>query len=657
MPTRVALVAREVYPFVGGGIAPVVFAAAQQLTRIAEVTLVTSSEHRERHAEMVAAGDPRLPAGVRWVFAEEPTEEERGGWFSFMHVWSARVDAALREAYPERGPDLVEFCDYLAEGFVTIQARHTCDPWLEDTVVAVRLHTTSEMCSVLDGHLPDDFGTQAVHEAERYCLRRADRLLHPGGDVFATYQRYYGADALAPDAVVPYGFLAEDDPSRFPETVPSENEPLQLLYLGRMERRKGVQNLVRAVTRLPRADLKLTLLGGDTKTGPLGGSLRGQLELMAGSDPRIEIYDGVPRDELGAWLAQAHVVVVPSLWECWPGTAREALAFNRPLVATPVGGLVELCRPGRSGWLARDTSAEALTEVIRELASDPEEVVELIRSGGPRARAHEVNDADALVRGYEAVLAAGREAPQPRRRPAPPLVSVVVPYFKLEETVEETVRSALAQTHAEIEVVVVNDGSLREADAGVFDLPDLDPRVRVVTQANSGLGPARNFGIANSFGEYVLPLDADDVIDPRFVERCLHALERDGDLAYVTTWVAYVDEHGRPSQAGRGYEPYGNWSRMIDRNNVAGTCSSVIRRSVFDSGLAYSPDMTSYEDWLLYREMHHAGLHGAVVPEYLFHYRVRGDSMMREIGEPLVMRLYDEMRAHVAERAMRWTAA
>jgi glycosyltransferase involved in cell wall biosynthesis len=648
---RIALVSREIYPYVGGGIAPIVAAAAQRLTQVAEVTVVTSADHREKHIE--AGGDP---PGVRFVFVEEPESEAAwAGWFSYMHAWSARVDTALREAYPDQGPDLIEFCDYLAEGFVTIQARHTRDPWLERTLVAVRLHTTSEIVSVLDGHTPDDFSTASIHEAERYCLRHADRLLWSGGDVLGTYQRFYARSGLAPGVLLPDAFLVEDDPGDVIGKVPSEDEPLRLLYLGRMERRKGVQNLIRAITSMPRADVELTLLGGDTNTGALAGSMRAQLQLMAAGDPRIAFYDNVPRSEVTTWIDGAHAVVVPSLWECWPNTAREALMHNRPLLATPVGGLVGMVQPGRTGWLARDTSAEAVGEAIRELAADPEEVAELIRGGGPRERWKELTDVGDFLRGYEELVGEWPGRAPARPRAAAPLVTVVVPYFKLEEHVTETVDSALAQTHPEVEVVVVNDGSLRDEDGPLYALASRD-RVRVVTQANAGLGAARNFGVRNARGDFILPLDADDTLAPGFVTRCLHALEHDPDLAYVATWTAYMDEHGGPSTAGTGYQPYGNWSTLIERNNVGGTCSAVFRREVFDRGFAYSPDLTSYEDWFLYREMHHAGLLGAVIPERLFNYRIRSDSMMREIGQPLLERLVGEMRAMMIERAVQWTA-
>jgi glycogen(starch) synthase len=648
---RIALVAREVYPYVGGGIAPIVAAAARTLSDVADVTIVTSSAHREAHEQR--DWEDRL----RWVFVDEPDAEELGGWFNYMHAWSARVDAALRDVYPDGGPDLIEFCDYLAEGFVTIQAKHTCDPWLADTLVAVRLHTTSEIVSVLDGSLPDDFATASIFEAERYCLRRADRLLWSGGDVLDTYQRFYGADALAPATKLPDAFLVEDDPGdAVLGGVPSDMDTLQLLYIGRMERRKGVQNLLRAMADLPRDDVHLTLLGGDTDTGALGSSLRDQLELMAAGDPRINFFENVPRAEVSRWLENAHAVVVPSLWECWPNTAREAMMHNRPLLATPVGGLVEMVQPGVTGWLTRDTSAAAITAAIQRLAADPEEVAEVIRSEAPRERWRELTDPAALITGYQE-LVAGR-APQParRRRRQPPLVSVIVPYFQLEDCVEETVRSALAQTHSRLEVLLVNDGSLRAQDAVVFELADQDPRIRLLTHANSGLGPARNFGVRCSLGEYVLPLDADDAIDPRFIERCVDPLERDPELAYVASWTLYCDEHLQPRDDGGGYNPYGNWSRLIERNNVGGTCTALIRRTVFDDGFYYSPDLTSYEDWFLYREMHLAGLHGAVVPERLFHYRIRETSMFREIAAPRLERLVDEMRAHVREQEMQWAA-
>jgi glycosyltransferase involved in cell wall biosynthesis len=651
---QIALVSRELYPYAGGGIAPIVAAAARELSEIAEVTVVTSSSGRPVHEELAAKGDPRLlPDAVRLVWVEDPVDDW-GAWYSFMHLYSARVHRALKEVYGERGPDLIEFCDYLGEGFVTMQDRRTAGSWLAETLIAVRLHTTSELCAVLDGHLPDDLETIALHDAERYVLRHADRILWSGGDVLGTYQRFYGADALAPAVKLPDAFLRELEPAPGPGLVPTPGEPFRLLYLGRAERRKGVQNLVRAVTALDRDDVHLTLLGGDTDTGPLGVSLRTQLELMAADDPRIDFYDPVPRHQVQRWIEQAHAVAVPSLWECWPNVGREALLLNRPILATPVGGLTELVQPGRSGWLARDTSAEALAQLLDRVAEDRDALVRMIEAESPRTVLDELADPDRLRAAYtELVRSRPRARPRPPRRP---LVSVVVPYFRLEDVVEETLASVRAQTYPNVELVVVNDGSLREQDAAVFDIAArMD--ATFVTQPNSGLGAARNLGVAVSRGEYVLPLDADDLIAPTFVERCVAALEAGEDLAYVTSYSLFFEPDGTQFTSELdGYVPYGNWTRMLERLNAAGSCSALMRRGIFERGFGYSNDLTSYEDWFLYRELAAAGLYGAVIPERLFHYRVRPRSMLREMGAPLVERYAGELRAYLREAEVRWTA-
>jgi glycogen synthase len=654
---RIALVSREVYPYVGGGIAPIVAAAAGLLSTIAEVTLVTSAAYRREHERLTAAEDPRLvPESVRMCWVEEPESDQVGAYYSYMHAYSARVDHALRAAYPDRGPDLIEFSDYLGEGMVTVQARHTQDPWLDRTLVCVRLHTSAEICAVLDGHMPAEFETIAVQDAERYTLRHADRLIWSGGDVLSAYRRFYGRSMLAPAERIPDAFLVEQvGPTAAPvQRDPSDGAPLEMLYLGRLERRKGVQNLVRAVAATSRTDIRLSLLGADTKTGPLQTSLRSQLELMAGGDDRIRFIDTVPRAQVAGHIEAADIIVVPSLWECWPNVAREALMYNRPVLATPVGGLTEMVVADRSGWLTRDTSAEAIRAGVERLADDSGGVRELIDSGGPRARFEELTDPEALIRSYRRLIVAGRR-PAPRQDRGDPLVSVVIPYFRLERYIGETVESVLAQTHPRVEVLIVNDGSLREEDEALYT-GELG-RVTVLTQPNSGLSAARNLGIAAARGRYVLPLDADDLLETTFVERCVDALERDPRLAYVTTWVRYMDPEGRPlAGTDTGYMPFGNWSRLIERNNVGGTCAALIRRRFFELGFAYSPDLASYEDWLLYYDLHRAGHHGAVIPERLFRYRVRPDSMVRTDGRPQLNLIFDEIRAHVRENEVQWVA-
>jgi glycogen synthase len=373
---------------------------------------------------------------------------------------------------------------------------------------------------------------------------------------------------------------------------------------------------------------------------------------MAGGDERVTFAGSIPRWELPEVIKSNDVIVIPSLWECWPNTALETLAQNRPVLASPVGGLTEVVEPGVSGWLADGADWRSLAAELGRILDSRQEPARLAEVGGPLRVYERITDRDEILRSYSELIGVGRRpAPAPRR--SGPLVSAIVPYFQLDEYVEETLASLAVQTYEDIEVVLVNDGSLRAQDALLDDLAERY-RVKLVTQPNAGLGAARNFGISQAVGRYVVPLDADDRLAPTFVQRCVETLEERPELAYVTSWSAYITPDGRPYGDGVGWAPFGNWSPLVRRNNVAGTCTAVIHRRFFDQGFGYSDELTSYEDWFLYLELHEAGHHGVVLPERLLEYRVRPGSMLRRVGSPSMATIYEEMNAHVRERAVRW---
>lgn len=660
---RIALVSRELYPLGGGGIGQFVAAAAGLLSRVAQVTVLTSELGQDSYERLRERADPRLPPpGVRVAFVPEPEAEVAEAAIHRMHAYSASAYARLRELYPEGGPELIEFPDYLGEGFVTLQAGEALDPFLANSRILVRTHTTVEMVEVLNGHVEHDRGRRALHAMERFSLARADRLIWQGGDGLGSYQRFYGTSALAPAARIRYPYAG---PAAAPEADAGygPGEKLRLLYAGRLERRKGVHNLVRAATGLGRDDFRLTLVGGDTATGPLGVSMRELLASEIGGDGRFELREALDRAALAEEIRAHDVVVLPSLWECWPYAALEALSLNRPLLATPVGGLVEIVEPGRSGWLTHGTDPEALEEGLEQVLESRRDLSEIVRSGRPYDRQRELIDESDVIAAYEQLARVPTSHGAPLRRhpgqpagPAP-LVSAIVPYWQAARHIRETVDSLLGQSYPRIEIVLVNDGSFAEEDWIVAELAARLP-VLVVSQMNQGLGAARNFGVLNSQGKYFFPLDADNTVDERFVARCVEILEARPEVAYVTSWSRYVDEHGSPiGNPPRGYEPLGNFTTLNEEQNVAGDAAAVLRRRLFDTGFRYSDELTSYEDWHLYRELQNAGHFGCIIPERLLHYRVHAASMQARIAVPRQVRLRAEIEALIRENELRWTSS
>ncbi|MCP9493824.1 MAG: glycosyltransferase [Pyrinomonadaceae bacterium MAG19_C2-C3] len=106
----------------------------------------------------------------------------------------------------------------------------------------------------------------------------------------------------------------------------------------------------------------------------------------------------------------------------------------------------------------------------------------------------------------------------------PPLISVIIPCYNQAHYLPESVQSVLAQTHADWECIIVNDGSTDNTKEVALALAGGETRIRYIEQSNRGLSGARNKGVAEAKGQYIQFLDADDLITPRKFEIQLQVL-------------------------------------------------------------------------------------------------------------------------------------
>jgi glycosyltransferase involved in cell wall biosynthesis len=111
------------------------------------------------------------------------------------------------------------------------------------------------------------------------------------------------------------------------------------------------------------------------------------------------------------------------------------------------------------------------------------------------------------------------------------LVSVIIPAYNAAPFIEETIHSLYSQTHTDWEAIIVNDGSKDNTAAICSSFSD--NRVKTIHQANSGVAAARNNGLAQAQGGYVIFFDADDVMTPRFIESRMEVMENNPELGYA----------------------------------------------------------------------------------------------------------------------------
>jgi glycogen synthase len=622
---------------------------------LAGVADLLASRHDVTLIRLAGAAGREAGHGVREVVAE-PSEDLRETLVpSEGYRRSAAALEAIEEAFGEDPPDYLEAWDRDAPAIVPLTARLGRNRALIGTRAALRIGGSRELVGLHDAALSDP-EVSLTCDLEREQLRLADRLLWPGGDGLDLYRRYYPEPlpdatrialplALPQEAAVP----AEAEPGR----------PLRILYSGPISRGRGAGDLAEACLRLPVDEWRLTMVGEDTPTALFKLSMREAIEAMFDGDPRVELREGLPADGIRELAAAHDLLVAPSRFDVWPEEVLEAMALGLPVLATPVGGLAEIVEDGVSGWFTAETGPAAIAAGLTDLVGRRDDLDRVRRSGAPAARARELADPKQILDGYEHLferLGPATDIPRPPRRGGEPLVSAVVPYLRASEHIEEAIGSLFAQTHSNVEAVIVNDGSFEEEDDVLLDLAEM-PGVRVVTQLNAGEAAARNLGIVMARGEFVLMLDSDNILEPELVARAVEVLDRDPDLAYVGCWFRYIDPDGHPQASPRGGVYLGNRvRRRQEEDNWDGDTMAVLRRdALIDRGRIYEPEGGSHGDWEFYLQLREEGRFGMVIPEKLARYRVRADSLMRVFGGEIRVRTMAEMRDRRIRHRFRWT--
>jgi len=113
-----------------------------------------------------------------------------------------------------------------------------------------------------------------------------------------------------------------------------------------------------------------------------------------------------------------------------------------------------------------------------------------------------------------------------------PTVSVIIPCFNQGHFLAESIGSVLASDHDDLEIIVVDDGSTDPTTITLLEQLAY-PKTRLLRQENRGLAAARNYGITEAHGSYILPLDADDRIGPQYISQAVAALEADQHLGII----------------------------------------------------------------------------------------------------------------------------
>lgn len=284
------------------------------------------------------------------------------------------VPTAIKKILEQNDIDLIEAPEYGAESL------HV-KPAFPDIPLIVKLHTPAYLIKRLNDHYFDKQWHRKIkyafasyrydNDIEYKTTRLADYITSPSislGDIISKDWKIKRDEII----LSPYPYK----PNTSLLQIPAEDQRKTVLYMGRLETRKGVYNFAKAIPfvlkQVPDADFVFL---GKNDRGPWRKATMKDVLLkeLGGSASRVRFIDHVPLSQIPHFLSTASVCVFPSLWENFPNVCLEAMSAARGIVASRSGGMSQMLQPCDGGLLVDPHDVQAIADSIIKLLQHPEE--------------------------------------------------------------------------------------------------------------------------------------------------------------------------------------------------------------------------------------------------------------------------------------------
>jgi glycosyltransferase involved in cell wall biosynthesis len=249
-----------------------------------------------------------------------------------------------------------------------------------------------------------------------------------------------------------------------------------------------------------------------------------------------------------------------------------------------------------------------------------------------------------------------------------PLVSVLIPAYNAAATLAETLASVCSQTYQNLEIIIVDDGSVDATFALASRLSHEDRRIRVLRQDNAGVAAARNLALRHAAGPLVAPVDADDLWHLTKIERQVRRLHEVTDIAVVYCWSVEIDPASRVIERRLDQDEFEGdvYAALVLTNFLGNASVPLLRRDLALAVGGWDPSLHAQkaqgcEDWQFYLRMA-ARARFALERAFLVGYRQSPGAMSRQIAAMrrsynLVMREVSDRRPRPPSCLMRWSRA
>jgi len=349
-------------------------------------------------------------------------------------------------------------------------------------------------------------------------------------------------------------------------------------------------------------------------------------------------------------LKKAKVIIIPSVVDNLPYAVIEAMGMGGVILASTNGGHIELVTDNFNGFLFdhlvngdfKNQLKKILKLNVKERETISKNALKSISNFLNIKKIYEekfklLNSNDVFTKDFpfNSKIDKKKITKHPNKLNK---LSIIIPYYNLGKYIEETILSLMKIDYPEYEIIIVNDGS-NEMDS-ILKLDEIASKykIKVLNKKNEGLANARNYGANMAEGEFLAFLDADDLVEPNYYSKAIKILKHYNDVAFVGCWAQYF---GKSKQVWPTFNPEPPYLLVHNMINSSGL---IYKKDDFLSFGLNDPEMIyGMEDYESVISMTKNGARGISIPDKLWNYRVRKDSMQQAFNLNKQLFLYERI--------------
>lgn len=632
------LLTSEYPPFYGGGISTYSAFTSKMMSEQGHSVTVFVYDSSVKNIKVTYEDGIRL---VRFQPNRTQASQHLGHLTALSYEYAAIVEKFINE---EGKPDVIESQEYLGIAYYLLLFKWLGYDWCNGLRIVITSHSPAFL------YLPQNhisifsYPIWWVSEMERFCLLAADMIISPSEFLIKRINEDVKL-SLNRIKIIHNPFYGRTNETDNPLEGQVTKE---IVLLGKLSVQKGTFHVLKYMEEIWKGNpaLRLHLVGDQSilyhpakKT--MGDIIREKYSNRIASG-QLVLSEKVHSSSYTKLLNGCLAVIVPSTFDNFPYVVLEAMSMGKIVLASKQGGQREMIADGVNGFLFDHNDPNSFANSIEKILSLSVEERSLISQSAVR-QVEAVCDPKVVYQKKREALSDLND--RCKRQPLFPFIrtnavesehhfestslplSVVITYFNSGRFLDEVLKNLSNVSLPDFEIIIIDDGSTEEESIIALNKLEGERDIRVVRQNNRGLAAARNRGANEAKGKYLAFLDADDLVEPSYFSKAIAVLDRYPNVHYVGAWTRYFEGSNKIWPTFNPEPPIILYHNTINSSSLVFRKESFLKVGGNDQNMVFK----GLEDYDMIIKMAEANMPGVSLPEPLFNYRVRKDSMVRGI--------------------------